>query len=90
MASFFLCKIALSAWKVSAPQRNAERFPKDFMFQLNRAEFDNLKYQFGTSSSRYGGRRKLPWAFTEHGAVMAANVLSGRVGHFLKETQSCT
>ena len=59
-----------------AVKRNAERFPKDFMFQLNRAEFDNLKHQFGTSSSSHGGRRKLPRAFTEHGALMAANVLN--------------
>ncbi len=59
-----------------AVKRNAERFPKDFMFQLTRAEFDNLKYQIGTSSFSHGGRRKLPWAFTEHGAVMAANVLN--------------
>ncbi len=59
-----------------AVKRNAERFPKDFMFQLNRTEFDHLKCQIGTSSSSHGGRRKLPWAFTEHGTVMAANVLN--------------
>ena len=59
-----------------AVQRNLDRFPRDFRFQLTRAEFNNLKYQIGTSSSRHGGRRKVPWAFTEHGAIMAANVLN--------------
>jgi hypothetical protein len=44
------------------------------MFQLQRQEFTNLKCQIGISSS-YGGRRKLPYVFTEHGALMAANIL---------------
>lgn len=58
-------------------KRNMERFPADFMLQLTSAEFANLKSQFATSS--WGGRRKLPHAFTEHGAIMAASVLnSGR------------
>ena len=56
-------------------KRNAARFPSDFMFQLKIAEADDLKSQFATSSS-HGGRRKLPHAFTEHGAIMAANVLN--------------
>lgn len=56
-------------------KRNAERFPSDFLFQLTAAEAENLKSQFATSSS-HGGRRKLPYAFTENGAVMAANVLN--------------
>jgi hypothetical protein len=60
-------------------KRNRERFPDDFMFRLTRPEFDNLMSQFATSSSRWGGRRKLPLVFTEHGAVMAANVLNSRV-----------
>jgi hypothetical protein len=55
--------------------RNQARFPADFMFQLTRDEFENLKFQIGTSSS-HGGRRKLPYAFTENGAIMAANVLN--------------
>ena len=55
-------------------RRNRDRFPKDFIFELTREEFDNLKSQFATSS--WGGRRKLPLAFTEHGAIMAATVLS--------------
>jgi len=54
--------------------RNSERFPEDFMFQLTVEEFENLKSQFATSS--WGGRRKLPYAFTEHGAIMAASVLN--------------
>jgi hypothetical protein len=58
-----------------AVKRNLKRFPADFMFQLTRREFANLKYQFGTSSL-HGGRRKLPYAFTENGAIMAANVLN--------------
>ena len=55
--------------------RNRNRFPADFMFQLTREEFENLKSQLGISSS-HGGRRKLPYAFTENGAIMAANVLN--------------
>jgi hypothetical protein len=54
--------------------RNSERFPEDFMFQLTAEEFTNLKSQFATSS--WGGRRKLPYVFTEHGAIMAASVLN--------------
>ena len=57
-------------------KRNIDRFPDDFMFQLNKDEFANLKSQFATSSSGWGGRRKLPYAFTEHGAIMAASVLN--------------
>jgi len=52
-------------------KRNADRFPADFMFQLTPDEFTDLKSQFATSS--WGGRRKLPFAFTEHGATMAPN-----------------
>jgi hypothetical protein len=58
-----------------AVKRNLERFPDDFIFQLTLDELENLKFQFGTSSS-HGGRRKLPYAFTENGAIMAANVLN--------------
>ena len=57
-------------------KRNAERFPNDFMFQLSPREDKNLRSQFATSSSGHGGRRHLPFAFTEHGAIMAAAVLS--------------
>ena len=56
--------------------RNIEKFPDDFMFQLTKEEFENLKSQIATSSSGWGGRRKLPFVFTEHGALQAANVLN--------------
>lgn len=55
-------------------RRNQERFPADFIFELNADEFANLMSHFATSS--WGGRRKRPLAFTEHGAIMAATVLS--------------
>ena len=55
-------------------RRNRARFPEDFIFEVSAAEFANLKSQFATSS--WGGRRKLPLAFTEHGAIMAATVLN--------------
>lgn len=59
-----------------AAKRNADRFPSDFRFQLVREEVANLISQNAISSpGRHGGRRQLPWAFTEHGALMAANVL---------------
>ncbi len=51
----------------------ATGFPQDFIFELTPEEFANLKSQSATSS--WGGRRKLPLAFTEHGAIMAATVL---------------
>ena len=70
-----------------AVKRNAEKFPDDFMFQLAPHEVENLKSQIVTSSSEdmrsqfvtalgHGGRRKLPFVFTEHGAIMAATVLN--------------
>lgn len=55
-------------------RRNRDRFPADFIFELTDEEFANLKSQFATSS--WGGRRKRPIAFTEHGAIMAATVLN--------------
>src|SRR5262249_24694309 len=58
-----------------AIKRNRHRFPPDFMFQLTREEFDSLKSQFVMSKTGRGGRRTLPYAFTEHGALQAANVL---------------
>jgi len=57
-------------------RRNPDRFPADFMFQLNDTEYADLISQFATSKTGRGGRRKLPLAFTEHGALMAATVLS--------------
>ena len=59
-------------------RRNIEKFPEDFMFQLTKEEFENLKSQIATSSSGWGGRRKLPFVFTEHGALQAANVLNSK------------
>ena len=77
-----------------AVKRNRDRFPKDFVFQLTENEWKNLRYQtgtasssrehqslryqIGTSSSGHGGRRNRPYVFTEHGAIMAANVLNSR------------
>ncbi len=57
-------------------KRNIERFPSDFMFQLTENEFENLKSQFATSS--WGGRRKLPYVFTEYGVLMLSSVLNSK------------
>jgi ORF6N domain len=59
-----------------AVRRNAERFPADFMFQLSKEEFENLRFQFETSSSGHGGRRYPPHAFTELGVAMLSSVLN--------------
>ena len=59
---------------VRAVKRNSERFPADFMFQLSPKEFEDLRCQFGTSSS-WGGRRYAPYAFTEQGVAMLSSVL---------------
>lgn len=56
-----------------AVKRNLARFPADFMFQLTQAEYNHLKSQIVTSS--WGGARKLPYAFTEHGVTMLAGIL---------------
>lgn len=58
-------------------KRNIERFPEDFMFQLTKEEFENLKSQFVTSS--WGGIRKMPYVFTEQGIYMLATVLKGEL-----------
>jgi hypothetical protein len=58
-----------------AVKRNRSRFPEDFMFQLTREEVASLTSQIAMSKSGRGGRRTLPYAFTEHGTVMAANIL---------------
>jgi len=58
-----------------AVNRNIDRFPNDFCFKLNKQEIQNLRYQIGTSSSGYGGRRYLPYVFTEHGVAMLSSVL---------------
>jgi hypothetical protein len=59
-----------------AVSRNLDRFPDDFMLQLTRSEFNDLKFQFGTSS--WGGTRKLPRAFTEQGIAMLSSVLRSK------------
>jgi hypothetical protein len=73
-----------------AVKRNRDRFPADFLFQLSGKEWKDLRCQFGTSSSKPGSMRSQivtasrrnirarPYAFTEHGAIMAANVLNSR------------
>ena len=60
-------------------RRNRQRFPEDFAFQLKHEEFERLKSQIATSKKGRGGRRKLPWAFTEHGAIMLAGVLNSQI-----------
>ena len=65
-----------------AVKRNISRFPDDFCFQLSEAEFENLRCQFGTSSlenDNYGGRRYLPYVFTEQGISMLSAVLRSEV-----------
>ena len=59
-----------------AVSRNFKRFPADFVFRISPDEFESLKCQIGTSS--WGGRRYLPYAFSEHGAIMAATVLNSK------------
>ena len=59
---------------IRAVKRNLPRFPNDFMFQLNKTEFENLRFHFGTSS-QWGGRRYTPYAFTEQGVAMLSSVL---------------
>ncbi|MCL2331642.1 MAG: ORF6N domain-containing protein [Proteobacteria bacterium] len=58
-----------------AVKRNPERFPSDFMFQLTEPEYDNLRSQFATSSLEHGGRRYMPYVFTEQGVAMLSGVL---------------
>ena len=60
-------------------RRNLKRFPADFAFQLNKDEFRGLISQTATSKEGRGGRRKLPWVFTEHGALMLASVLNSDI-----------
>ncbi len=59
-----------------AVRRNADRFPEDFMFQLTQEEMEILSLQ--TAISRWGGRRYLPYAFTEHGVTMLSAVLKSK------------
>ena len=66
-----------------AVKRNIERFPEDFMFQLTETEWENLKSQ-NVMSSEHGGRRTLPFAFTEQGVAMLSAVLVNNVNLGLK------
>jgi len=59
-------------------KRNRDRFPEDFLFRLTQEEDDSLRSQIATSKVKQGGRRYLPYAFTEHGVLMAANVLNSQ------------
>lgn len=60
-------------------RRNRQRFPEDFAFQLTADEFKRLISQIAISKKGRGGRRTLPWVFTEHGAIMLASVLNSRI-----------
>ena len=59
-----------------AVRRNIDKFPSDFLFQLTKEEVQSLISQSAISKTGRGGRRSLPWAFTEHGAPQAANILN--------------
>ncbi len=59
-----------------AVKRNLDRFPEDFMFQLNNQEVEHLRFQNGTSKIGRGGTRYLPYAFTEQGVAMLSGVLT--------------
>jgi len=59
-----------------AVKRNIGRFPSDFMFQLTKEEWEDLIFQNGISSKQHGGRRFMPYAFTEQGIAMLASVLN--------------
>jgi hypothetical protein len=77
MLDFDLAKLygVTTAALNQAVKRNAERFPEDFAYHLTQQEFTNLMSQNVISSSGYGGHRKLPRAFTEHGVAMLSSVL---------------
>ncbi len=60
-------------------KRNLDRFPNRFMFQLTQEEWNDLRYQIGTSSVNYGGRRYLPIVFTEQGVAMLSAVIRSQV-----------
>ena len=65
-----------------AVKRNIDRFPEDFCFQLTEIELENLRFQFGTSSfenENYGGRRYLPYVFTEQGIAMLSGILRNEI-----------
>lgn len=61
-----------------AVKRNLDRFPPDFMFRMNKQELEILTFQNGISSLRHGGRRYLPYVFTEQGVAMLSSVLKSK------------
>ena len=61
-----------------ATKRNIERFPDFFMFQLTEEEYSSLRFQIGTSNEGKGGRRYMPYVFTEHGVLMLSSVLNSK------------
>ena len=80
LARLYKCKNGTKVIN-QAVNRNIERFPNDFYFQLTQVEFANLKSQFVTSSTNnnYGGVRKMPYVFTEQGVAMLASILKTAV-----------
>lgn len=76
LAKLYQCKNGTKTINLSV-KRNVERFPEDFYFQLTKEEYNNLKFQFETSS--YGGVRKMPYVFTEQGVAMLSSVLRTEV-----------
>ena len=60
-------------------KRNIERFPEHYMFQLTIEEWNNLRFQIGTSSETYGGRRFIPYAFSEQGVAMLSAILRSEI-----------
>ncbi len=59
-------------------KRNRDRFPPDFAFQMTKEELESLMSQIATSNSGRGGRRKIPWVFTEHGVAMLSSILRSK------------
>ena len=80
LAKLYECKNGTKVIN-QAVNRNIERFPSDFYFQLTTEEVSHLKSQFVTSSlsNNYGGNRKLPYVFTEQGVAMLATIIRTRV-----------
>ena len=79
LAKLYQCKNGTKTIN-QAVNRNLEKFPSDFDFQLSKDEYENLKSQIGTSSSpKYGGVRKLPYVFTELGVSMLATIIHTEV-----------
>lgn len=78
-SSFAISFPAFSIADNKAVKRNIERFPQSFCFQLTEKEAENLRFQLGTSSLNYGGRRYLPYVFCEQGVAMLSAVLRSEI-----------